>query len=336
MSGGIPTALFGLGKIGAQYALDPAVARTLEYSSHIQVLTGNPRFDLVAAIDPDETALSTVAKEWEVEIHPSIDAVAESAGIELAVIATPPAARQSIVESLPGLRAVMVEKPIAVDVAESEAFLSYCAGRDIAVQVNLWRRADEIFRGLAEGGLSRAIGECQVAFGVYGNGLLNNGCHVVDFIDMMLGGITEVSAADGPYERPGNPLPGDADYGFHLVTASGARVSIMPVDFDHYREVSFDFWGTRGRLEVLVESMITRVSRVAPYAEGGAAKIRSDEAEALGCTVGTALWHMYENLADALAGRAQLCSPGEVALRAERVIGAVRRAAASGRSQRLH
>jgi hypothetical protein len=55
----------------------------------------------------------------------------------------------------------------------------------------------------------------------------------------------------------------------------------------------------------------------------GESEIASDAAELLPTTVGTALWQMYDNLADAVAGRAPLWSPGESALQVERVVAAL-------------
>mgnify|MGYP001412936739 CR=1 FL=1 len=58
---------------------------------------------------------------------------------------------------------------------------------NLPVLVNYWRRADRLFQALAAGGLTEHVGSPQAVFGLYGNGLVNNGGHLIDFLRMLLG-----------------------------------------------------------------------------------------------------------------------------------------------------
>ena len=326
------SAIVGFGKIGAGYADDPIMARHIRYSTHVQVLSEHPGFDLVAVVDSSPEARDVARSRWNIEAcFEDTEALAEFAEIDLAVIATPPDDRLAAIDPLPNLKAVVVEKPLGRDLEQGAALLDHCRGRGILVQANLWRRADEVYRDLASGGLEERIGRPQAAFGVYGNGLLNNATHMVDFAAMLLGEVTAVQAIGPARPRAGNPISGDSDQGFALVTQSGAVATWLPLDFDHYREVSLDIWGTAGRCEMLLEGLLARCSPRQPNrAVQGASEIGSDGPVAVRSTVGEALWHLYDNLVDALNGSATLWSPGENALRAERVAAAVLRSADMG------
>lgn len=316
------TILIGFGKIGARYAEDPVMARYFPYATHAQVLADHPAFEWEAVVDPSEEALERARTRWQVPY--AVRSVEESPHHyqpEVAVIATPPQFRRGIIEQLPTLRAVLVEKPLGRTVAEGEAFIETCNRHELLVQVNLWRRADETFRALAEGQLTELVGRPQAVFGVYGNGLLNNGTHMVDLVRMLLGEIEMVQALGGDMSYLAGPLPGDVDVPFSLRLDGGLVVAMQPIRFEHYRENSLDIWGTRARLAIMNEGLTLFVYRQCENrAVQGAQELRYEQPQMLESTVGRALYHVYDNLAAALRGEAPLWSPGESALRTERGI----------------
>lgn len=325
------TALVGLGRMGAGYADDPVMARHYPYATHAQVLRGHPRFAWAAAVDPAEGARSAARGRWGVPLVAAGAAdLPPDAGVEVAVIATPPEARLGIVEALPDLRAVIVEKPLGGPEA-ARAFLDSCARRGILVQVNLWRRADPGFRDLAAGGLRARVGAVQAGFGLYGNGLRNNGTHLVDFVRMLLGEVEAVEAL-GPAVSPAHlPLAGDVELPFALWVRGGPLVACQPLDFTRYREVGLDLWGTEGRLSILQEGLVPlRFPKVPNRAMSGEGEVASDAPEPVPSTVGVALRHLYDDLARALDGGAEPVSPAGSALRTEAAVEAVVASAAGG------
>lgn len=328
----VQTALFGLGKIGATYALDPVMAEQVQYASHLQVIEAHPGFEIAYGIDPSDETRQLVGEHWpHVKTAATMEDIEGFENVEFAVLATPPHVRTEIIDALPNLKAVFVEKPLAVDFEHSQAFLDKCCARGIDVQVNFWRRGDRFFNALARGELHKHIGDPQAVFGVYGNGLHNNAAHVIDFVDMLFGNIVSASANGLQNTRAANPISGDVDVGFSLVTESGLTASFLPVNFDHYREISFDFWGTTGRMEMLMESAEIRVSPVAPHrGEAGSHEIACDRYDVLQTEVGTALWEMYENISDAMNTGVDLWSTGEKALKCEKVLAAILTSAQTG------
>jgi predicted dehydrogenase len=327
------TAIVGFGKMAQGYAADEAMARYYPYATHAQVLRDHPAFDWCAVVDPDKEARAAAARDWGI-----CNAVAEAAllgslaeQIEVAILATPPESRVDCIDALPNLRAVLLEKPIGIDLASGRAFLEACHQRGIVVQVNLWRRADARFRALAGGDLAELIGKVQTVVGLYGNGLKNNGTHMVDMARMLFGEIKSVQRIDGaPYVA--GPIPDDMNAAFALTTSSGALITLLPIRFQHYRENGFSIWGENGRLDILNEGLTIRhCPKVPNRAMSGEYEVASDAPQDLSSTVGDALYRMYENLSDALQNRDELWSSGSSALITTKVVEAMECAPMDGR-----
>lgn len=322
MSERLRTVVVGFGQIAAGLVQDARMARWFRYATHAQVLCEHPAFDWRGVADPTAAARES-ARAW-IGI-PAVASVAELAPCEpeVAVITAPPAARLDILEALPTLRAVLVEKPLSVGDDAGERFLAACAERDILVQVNFWRRADPLYRALGEGGLARRVGDLQTAFATYGNGLFNNGGHMVDFVRMLLGEVAAVQAT-GPIGPAHGPFAADLHVPFTLILEGGRSVAVSPLDFRAYREVGLDVWGTRGRLSLYQEGLgIFHYPLTENRGLENAREIASDAPTSLTPTVGDALWAMYDNLAAAIRQRVPLWSGGESARRTEATLEAV-------------
>jgi predicted dehydrogenase len=298
------------------------MARYFRYATHAQVLSEHPRFAWEAVVDPSEEALAAAGEHYRVPLLArSLEELTASLEPQVAVIATPPGHRSGILDRLPGLAGILVEKPLGLTLHESRAFLQECERRRIMVQVNLWRRADAFFRELAAGGLGQEIGRPLAVFGLYGNGIRNNGTHMVDFVRMLLGEIDGAQALDRGRAFMEGPLEGDPNFGFVLTLPDGLNAVFQSLPFRAYREIGLDIWGESGRLNILQEGLgIFVFPRARNRALQDAWEIASDRPRALSPTCGEALYRMYDNLADALEHGIELWSPGESALRAEQVV----------------
>jgi len=326
------TALVGVGRVGATYAEDPKTRQHYCYASHAEVLVQHPAFVWEAAVDSDASALRKAQTRWGfAHGATSITDLLLRYQPDVLVLATPPAAYASTVAACPNLKAVLCEKPLGATLAEAQAFLDLCDQRRILVQVNFWRRCDRLYRRLAAGELEALIGTPRVISGIYGNGLNNNGSHLVDLCRMLIGEIVSVHAFGPALRADKLSLAGDFDVACALHFASGAAAALQPIDFRHYREVGLDIWGESGRLELLNEGLTAGLSRRLPHrALTGAAEIAVDAPQSLTPTVGEALFQVYENLAAALQGQDELWSPGISAWRTALVVDAIERAVKAG------
>jgi predicted dehydrogenase len=198
---------------------------------------------------------------------------------------------------------------------EAREFVHACSARNVLVQVAFWRRADPLLRRLADGDLARRIGALQTGFALYGNGLHNNGVHMVDLVRMLCGEIVAVQAIGQASVPPSLPIPGDIHANVALALANGATIFMSSLDFRAYREVGLDLWGDLGRLAIWQEGLhVAHFPQAPNRAMSGEREIASDAATLLPSTVGEAFWHLYDNLARALDQGEPLCSPAESAL----------------------
>lgn len=310
-------AIIGFGKVGAGYVDDPIMARHYPFATHAQTFAAHPAFDWQGVVDPSLSARETARTRWNIpHVAPTVAELAHVYSPEVAVLATPPDTRLALLAHLPDLRAVLVEKPLGETLAQGQAFVAECERRNILVQVNLWRRADAQFERLANGLLSELVGDIQAVFGLYGNGLRNNGTHLIDFTQMLFGEIEQASVVLNAPITPTGPLIGDVNVPFTLCFASGLVAVCQPLDFAHYRENSLDIWGTNGRVSIMQEGLGLYVYPRCPHrATQGAGEIASDCHDTLPSTVGYAFYRMADNLANALFHDALLCSPAHSALR---------------------
>ena len=318
-------ALIGLGKMGAGYAEDPAMVRCYACATHAEALRRHRSFDWIGAVDIAPEARRVAQERWQVpEIAERPDELASANDIEVAVIASPPEGRLEIIDAFPNLKAVLVEKPLGATVAAGEKFLEACRQRKVVVAVNLFRRYDEDLAALAAGGLQQRVGKPMAAFVTYGNGLLNNGTHLIDLVHMLLGRTVRVQAISPSTAFVEGPLPGDLNFAFSMELDTGLTVLGAPVQFSAYRENALDIWGTQGRLQLVHEGLTEVLSPVGDNrALTGSHEVRHDEAQARTTSLGSALLRVYDNLAAALSsGEAVKCS-GEQGLAAARVVEAL-------------
>lgn len=329
-----PTVLCGFGAVAAGVVRDKRMARHIKYQAHAQVLRDHPAFEFRAVVDPDPEARRSAREEWGVPIvvaRPE-DLPADFAPT-VAVLATPPDPREALLRALPSVRAAVVEKPIAERFESTLAFEHAIRERDVICQVNLFRRTERTYRDLINAPLRRYIGAPQTATVLYGNGLLNNGLHMIDLARMLLGEVREARALAPPRAPTRAPtrqtIPGDFDIAAALTFEAGFVLTLHPIDFAHHRDVLLDIWGTAGRVEIYQEGLRLRHSPLRDHrAVDGAMEIAIDDPTDLPSYCGTAYYQLFDDLAEALATGRPVGSPLENAMRSEAVVDAIRRSAA--------
>lgn len=316
------TALIGCGKIALGYAEDSLFKKEFKYAVHAEGLKAHPDFNWEAAADPDDNALNAARRKWGIKnCYKNASELLEDYSPEVVVIATKPEVRSEIITSAKSLKAVLCEKPLGLTFEEAKAFVRLCKDKNILLQVAYLRRGDEFLNSLRNGGLEKMIGKTQFVNAGYGNGISNNGCHVVDLLRMLLGEVSEIKLISTKAVDSHCPLEEDFSYPFHLKMGSGVPVSVQAFDFSYYREIFWDFWGTCGRLTISQEGLMNQKFEIAGHrALTGVKECRSDKGRIIKHTHGTALYNLYHNLSESLAGKAKLCSSGENALATEAVI----------------
>lgn len=326
MTGTYKTLLAGFGQIAAGYSDDPRYVAHVSCPTHAHALTRHPGFDWLAVVDPLSSALEVATTRWGIScVASSAEELSCAQEIEVAVLSTPPEVRLEIIDALPGLKAVFVEKPLASDLFAARHFLDVCRERGIIVQANITRRGDAILHALATGDSALDVGTPRAMFGVYGNGLANMATHGVDLVRMLYGEVRTAQALPGGRVFAGGPLKDDVNLPFVLTLDDGVQAVFMPLHFDEYREAALDIWGEKGRLQLVQEGLVLLHSGVVPCRSfDGVNEVPSDCPEKFITGYGEALSAMYDNLHQVLEGRTvDLFCSGDEALATMRVVHAV-------------
>lgn len=322
------TLVVGFGGIARGLAADARMANWFPIATHAQALRADDGFEWIGVVDPDPAARKAAENDWQV---PGFENVADAASLQpdILILAMPPGNRADVLAALPNVKGVLAEKPLSGK--DGQRLVADAKARSIPVQINYWRRGDETLCALAQGELKLRIGTLQAGTGIYGNGLDNNGSHLIDMIRMLAGKPEWVQAIGSVIPAQSSPVTGDIQCAFALGMGNGATITAHPVDFGHYREVALDLWGTAARLALQQETLdIRHMPRLANRGLDNEYEIAADRGVSLPCTVADAMPRLYRNLYDAVVHGEALMSPGDSALATERIIALIRQSASDG------
>lgn len=140
----VATAIIGLGIMGR---------RMLEH------MLRHPGYEVVAIWDPDPRACeAALALAPDVPVAASAEAAMERA--ELVYLACPPVPRKAhALTALGAGKGVFLEKPLGVDLAESEALVAACRASGRPAAVNFTQAAGAALTGVSQAARSGALGD---------------------------------------------------------------------------------------------------------------------------------------------------------------------------------
>jgi predicted dehydrogenase len=320
----LKTILIGAGKIGVLYAHDSKLLKYIKYAAHIQVIHDHPSYELCAIVDNDPEALSLAQKAYpHILCTNDLIVAVKASDPDVAILAIPPEKRIEVIKALPSLRGVIVEKPLGINKHDADDFISFCKQRNILVQVNLWMRADEALNNTAKL-IENKIGKPILVRGIYGNGLRNNGSHLIDLSRIYLGEVKSVLALSEAKKNIGMPIKNDFNIDFKLSFHNGTTGIFQALDFNNYREISLDIWGETGRIEILHEGLNIQVSSRQPHrAVSGSHEIDHDSKQRIQTTAGLAFYNIYQDFSECIASNKEPISSGSNALIVEEIIAKV-------------
>lgn len=282
-------------------------------------------FEIAACVEPDAARRAAFMQRWNVPAgYDDVAAAAASGPFDVVSLCSPTAAHGPQVLQALALapRLIFCEKPLAPTLAEAEALVAQCAEANVALAVNhtrrwapdLWRLADELAAG--------TWGAVRSAVGTYNKGVLNNGSHLIDLLQMLLGPLQ--------LRHAGTPVadhwPDDPTIPAVLSTADGVPVHLATAHAADCAHFELQLVTERGVIAMEDGGQQWRVRRVvasphfAGYRSLDAGTLREGAyLQATGLAVA--------NLHDTLQHGTPLRSTGSSALAAQRLCDQIRRAA---------
>jgi len=253
--------LIGLGEIGSLYEAESWRGSPSTHSEAFEAVDG---VDLVAACDlsaPRREGFA--AKRPGIPVYEGAAEMVRAEGLDIVAIATPHATHAELVEvcASGGVRGLIIEKPLATDLAKADRIIAACRESCVVASVSYLRRWDRNFRQikrvLDDGEWGELLYLCghmsrfkpygwQADARLSGGFLTYDPTHLIELYLWLAGRVQWVSAQ---VERRDKSLKVEdfvlATFGFE----SGARAHLQVDAYREYFEFSIDLQLSKGRLE---------------------------------------------------------------------------------------
>lgn len=248
----INTCIVGFGDVAAQNIKDSVTLKNYRYSTHLQAMLKIKKINLEIIFDPSKKTRNIARQMTGISnIFSSIEKAKDNLkNIDLVILTTPPHRRLGFLDKFPNLKSLIVEKPIGVNLESSKDFFREVKKKKLLCSVNYWRRYVKQFQKLKNGLAQKLIGKIQSVIIIYGNGIRNNGIHLIDFLRFVCGDIKIIKTNFGTLCKE-SPIKDDFNINFSGVLNSGVSFSSLTVDFKNFRENGLIFFGERGTISIL-------------------------------------------------------------------------------------
>ena len=292
----LKTLLIGFGNVAEKIGNDKMMKKFIKFQSHAQVLKAHPNFMWDAVIDSNRKRREVAEKKWKIPFVVDCPSkLPKEYNPDVVVLTTPPDRRINFLKKINDKKAVLVEKPLGLSLASCNEFKRICDKKKLIVQVNYFRRFDSTIKSLFKK-KKQKIGNLQAGFCVYGNGLKNNAIHMIDLVRFLFGkikyitAISEVSCGTTTIKKDKNLI-------FNLEFSNGSIINFVPINFNFYRDVYLDIWGTKGRIEIFQEGLFIRHSNIKKHrAIADTKEISIDRPSIEKTECGISYYNLYDNL----------------------------------------
>lgn len=324
-------ALIGCGRIGATLAENPLAPGDVR--THAAAYVACPDTELVAVCDTDVDRLAHCAERYAItRRYSDAELMLREVRPEIVSICTPdqthvPLANLAL--SVPGLRAILLEKPISDDLDAAKGLVRAADSAGVLLVINYSRRFAPVWREITRHVQDGGIGAPEHIAGRYSNGLLRNGSHWLDMARAIMGEVREVRASDHSRHVQSDPTL-DVD----LIFDSGARAHLAGRD-GLFSLFEMDLLGDSGRVRMTEPADYAEFFAVAesPRFTGYRELVQTDRSH-VGGMRDLALLAVVDLVACLQRGRVPLCT-GQDGLAALAVTLAARASARDGRWHRL-
>ncbi len=218
--------------------------------SHAAAWYHHPGTELVGLADTDGARLAEAGRRWGVAaLFESVDRLLAETTPDIVSVATPDVTHADVLNRVleaPSVRAVLMEKPLALDLADAEALVRKAERRGIVLAVNYVRRYAPSHQHLQRWLATTPLGSIEVVRGTYSGGVKHNGTHWIDLVRFLVGEIVRVEGF-GPID------PGSADQTIDVAIdfESGARGMLHGLRAAPYSLFELDLIGPKGRVRIV-------------------------------------------------------------------------------------
>jgi predicted dehydrogenase len=177
-------AIIGAGRIASGFD-SPKSKKIL---THAHAISLNSSLSLLGITDIDEKNGNREARKWKTMYYPELEELLVQKP-DIIVITTPDDTHASLLEKISQVkpRLIICEKPIAQSKQELQYLLKKVRPLNIPTLINFSRRFDPVVREVRKALQSKKYGKVISANGIYTNGILHNGSHMIDLTRFLFG-----------------------------------------------------------------------------------------------------------------------------------------------------
>jgi len=163
--------------------------------THAGAYVQDGRFNITACVEPDDNRRGEFMAAWSVPdgFH-TIDALLEfhneeSPQFDVISICSPTDCHAYDFEIALSLKPKLIfcEKPVTTSLSETERLIEECSSANILLAVNYTRRWDPDILKLQADMSAGQWGSLRSVVGIYNKGILNNGSHMLDLCQFLIG-----------------------------------------------------------------------------------------------------------------------------------------------------
>ena len=244
MSKQLTSVVIGLGQIGQGYDYnnnDESIILT-----HASAFHFHPEFELIAGVDPDANKRQQFEKKFSVPAYPGLDDLQKRHEPEIISLAVPTDLHYSIFGDALSLcpKAILCEKPIAIQVAEAEQMVALAEDSNCAVIVNYLRRFNPAINTLKKHIKSKKLGDIYKGTAWYTKGIVDNGSHFIDLFIFLLGEVQEIQILK--HGRKWHSRDPEPDV---LIRFGQTDIYMLAGREEHCCMGQFELLGTKGKIQ---------------------------------------------------------------------------------------
>jgi len=242
---------------------------------HLTAYQEHPSAAVVAIADIDGEALKSVAAEFGVPgRYQDYQEMLASEELDIVSICTWPGqhAEMTRVAAVNGVKAILCEKPIALNLGEADEMIATCRENDVRLVIGHQHRFNPHVNRAKNLIATGALGEVELIWGHFKGSLLNNGTHVVDTIRYLLGDpetdwvIGQIERKNDSYDR-GHAVE---EVAAGLVQFTGGTRALIEMGNLAKQDFEFHVVGENGQLRLSHKYLVKNVKK------GGWKRIEED------------------------------------------------------------
>jgi len=285
---------------------------------HAKAFINHGGFELSGCVEPDAHKRVAFQKRWKITHgYESMQSVlANNLEFDVISICSPTQQHendiQAAISNQPQL--IFCEKPITPCVEDSLKSIKSCQDSGIKLAVNYSRRWSSQVDAFRQELINESWGQVRSVMGVYNKGILNNGSHMIDLLQCLVGPLQVQTVGKAIYDH----WTEDPSIDCVLRTESGAPVHINVADARDYAIFELQIITEKGVISIEDGGSTWRLRKAQPSTDLDGYQFLN-QGETTHQLQSDAMTNAVANIWEALAYNKPLLSDGSNALKAQLV-----------------